>query len=111
MRRGERLFRYGIYPLAVGLAELVADGFLPSSAGVTNPIEEITEGFLVAEAGVVAGVMLYRAICRRRGRVVNTQEETGYAILGGVIGLIGMTATGLVLHQVLGVSDISWWPR
>ena len=111
MERKNPLFRYIVFPLAVGAAELAADGLLPSSKGVTSPFEEISEGFISAEAGVIMGIFLYRAICRKKGIEINNQSETGYAILGGVVGLLAMTSAGLVLHQMLGVSDIRWFPR
>lgn len=55
----EHLIRHVYIPLAFGFTELAVDSALPSSQGVTNPAEEIAEGFLSAQAGVVLGIACY----------------------------------------------------
>ena len=107
----EHLIRHVYIPLSFGLAELAVELNLPSSQNVTNPAEEIAKGFLSAQAGVILGIALYRAVCKRKGKPVDSRDETGYAMLGAMVGLIGMTATGVFLHRLWGVTDVSWWPK
>lgn len=103
--------RHVYLPVMGGLAELAADSFLPSSQGVTVPAEEVCEGFVATQAGALVGIGLYCYLCRKRGKKRQVGEETGAAFLGGVAGILGMTVLGLIAHEAMGVTDISWWPR